>query len=150
MANINVDTVAEESKGKDFDSFVDKFQENIQNLTSRQKYEEIQSNKEYQLDVDGYIIGDVWSESIASEIMNLNGFQATTDRIEALVEGRLFYSQSTISNNHIDIVTDLQFEEKAFLKLFPKFPIIYFTRWANLRKPSNLQELRNNPIKTKR
>jgi sulfur relay (sulfurtransferase) DsrC/TusE family protein len=147
MAKINVDTVAEESKGKNFDSFVDNFQENIKNLTNRQKYEDIQSDREYELDIDGYIVGDVWSESIASEIMAINGFQATTERLDLLEEGRAYYGQATLPSTHTEIASNLQYDVKGFLKLFPKFPVIYFTRWANLRKPSNLQELRDNPVR---
>jgi len=41
----------------------------------------------------------------------------------------------------------LGFETKQFLKMFPKYPIIYFTRWGNLRKPFDLQKLRDNPVK---
>ena len=67
MAKINVDTVAEESKGNDFNSFVGNFQDNIKNLTARQKYEDIQSDREYELDVDGYIVGDIWNEKRSEE-----------------------------------------------------------------------------------
>jgi sulfur relay (sulfurtransferase) DsrC/TusE family protein len=147
MAKINVDTVAEESQGKNFDDFVGNFQENIKNLTARQKYEDIQTDREYILDEDGYIVGDVWSEKIASEVMDLNGFQATTPRIELLIEGRAFYSSSSVPSNHKAICNEMRIDENAFLKLFPKFPVIYFTRWGNLRKPTNLQELRDNPIR---
>ena len=147
MAKINVDTVAEESKGNDFDSFVDNFQENIKNLTSRQTYEDIQSDREYELDSDGFIVGAVWSELIAAEVMLLNGVQPTSDRINVLIEGRAFYGLSSVPSSHTEIASDLQSDLKVFLKLFPKFPVIYFTRWANLRKPSNLQELRDNPVR---
>ncbi len=147
MAKINVDVVASESKGENFEEFVGKFQENITNLTARQKYEDIQSDREYELDIDGYIVGDVWSESIASEIMDINGFQATAERIDTLIEGRAFYDKATLPNTHQLIAKDLQLEESIFLKMFPKFPVIYFTRWGNMRKPSNLQELRDNPVR---
>mgnify|MGYP003959866277 CR=1 FL=1 len=143
MAKINVDTVAEESKGNDFNSFVGNFQDNIKNLTARQKYEDIQSDREYELDVDGYIVGDIWNEKIAAEVMILNGIQPTSDRINALIESRAFYGLSSVPSDHKEIASDLQFDTKDFLKLFPKFPVIYLTRWANLRKPSNLQELRD-------
>jgi len=33
------------------------------------------------------------------------------------------------------------------LKLFPKYPIIYFTRWGGLRKPFDLDELRSKPVR---
>jgi sulfur relay (sulfurtransferase) DsrC/TusE family protein len=147
MAKINVDTVAEESKGNDFNSFVGNFQDNIKNLTARQKYEDIQSDREYELDVDGYIVGDIWNEKIAAEVMILNGIQPTSDRINALIESRAFYGLSSVPSDHKEIASDLQFDTKDFLKLFPKFPVIYLTRWANLRKPSNLQELRDNPVR---
>jgi sulfur relay (sulfurtransferase) DsrC/TusE family protein len=147
MAKINVDTVAEESKGKTFDDFVGNFQENIKNLTARQKYEDIQSDREYDLDIDGYIVGDVWSEAIAAELMDLNGFQATADRIDALIEGRAFYSTASLPSSHTQVAEELQYDASAFLKMFPKFPMIYFTRWGNMRKPSNLQELRDNPVR---
>jgi sulfur relay (sulfurtransferase) DsrC/TusE family protein len=147
MAKINVDTVAEESKANDFDSFVGNFQENIKNLTNRQKYEDIQSDREYELDIDGYIVGEFWSELIAAEVMLLNGIQPTSDRINALIEGRAFYGLSSVPSDHKEIASDLQYDIKLLLKMFPKFPVIYFTRWANLRKPSNLQELRDNPVR---
>jgi len=147
MAKINVNTVAEESQSSNFDDFVDNFQENIKNLTARQKYEDIQSDRDYELDIDGYIVGDLWNEKIAAEVMDLNGFQATIERLEALIEGRAFYQGSSLPTNHIDIAADLQYDAKAFLKMFPKFPVIYFTRWGNMRKPNNLQELRDNPVR---
>ena len=66
MPKINVEDIANESQGKDFSEFVDNFQTNIQNLGARNKYSSIEGDKEYVLDEDGYIIGDVWSEAIAS------------------------------------------------------------------------------------
>jgi len=87
MAKINVNTVAEESQSSNFEDFVGNFQENIKNLTARQKYEDIQSDRDYELDIDGYIVGDLWNEKIAAEVMDLNGFQATIERLEALIEG---------------------------------------------------------------
>jgi sulfur relay (sulfurtransferase) DsrC/TusE family protein len=147
MAKINVNTVAEESQGDTFDKFVSNFQENIKNLTARQKYEDIQSDRDYDLDIDGYIVGDLWNEKIAAEVMDLNGFQATIERIEALVEGREFYKGASLPTDYKDIASDLQFDANEFLKMFPKFPVIYFTRWGNMRKPNNLQELRDNPVR---
>jgi len=147
MAKINVNTVAEESQGNTFDDFVSNFQENIKNLTARQKYEDIQSDRDYDLDIDGYIVGDLWNEQIAAEIMDLNGFQATIERIEALIEGREFYKGASLPTDYKDIASDLQFDANEFLKMFPKFPVIYFTRWGNMRKPNNLQELRENPVR---
>jgi len=147
MAKINVNTVAEESQSSSFDDFVDNFQENIKNLTARQKYEDIQSDRDYELDIDGYIVGDLWNEKIAAEVMDLNGFQATIERLEALIEGRSFYLGGSLPTTHTAIAADLQYDAKAFLKMFPKFPVIYFTRWGNMRKPNNLQELRDNPVR---
>jgi hypothetical protein len=147
MAKINVNTVAEESQGKTFDDFVGNFQTNIKNLTARQKYEDIQSDREYDLDIDGYIVGDVWTETIASELMDLNGFQATADRIDALIEGRAFYGLGSLPSSHVKVAEELQYDLTTFLKMFPKFPLIYFTRWGNMRKPSNLDELRANPVR---
>jgi sulfur relay (sulfurtransferase) DsrC/TusE family protein len=126
---------------------VSNFQENIKNLTARQKYEDIQSDRDYDLDIDGYIVGDLWNEKIAAEVMDLNGFQATIERIEALVEGREFYKGASLPTDYKDIASDLQFDANEFLKMFPKFPVIYFTRWGNMRKPNNLQELRDNPVR---
>jgi sulfur relay (sulfurtransferase) DsrC/TusE family protein len=147
MAKINVHTVAEESKSESFGEFTGKFQESIKNLTRRQRQEEIQTDRDYDLDSDGYIIGDIWSEAIASEIMLLNGFQPTIDRINLIIEGRDYYGQATAPTLYTEIAIDLKVEPKEFLKMFPKFPVIYFTRWGNLRKPSNMKELRDNPIR---
>jgi len=52
-----------------------------------------------------------------------------------------------LPTTHTAIAADLQYDAKAFLKMFPKFPVIYFTRWGNMRKPNNLQELRDNPVR---
>jgi len=149
MAKIDVDLIAQESQAKTFDGFVDNFQENIQNLQARQKFSAIQTDKEYQLDEDGYIIGDVWSERIASEIMDLNGFQATIHRIDALVEARIIYGKASVPTDYKVVAEVMGYTSAEFLKMFPKYPIIYFTRWGGLRKPFNLQELRDNPIRKK-
>jgi len=150
MANINVEDVAKESTGKDFDEFVNKFQDNIKNLAARNKYDSIISDKDYQLDADGFIIGDVWSESIAAEIMTLNGFVPTVERIQMLITARELYQDSTVPSDYKATATALAITPADFLKLFPKFPIVYFTRWGNLRKPRNLEELLANPIRTRR
>jgi sulfur relay (sulfurtransferase) DsrC/TusE family protein len=147
MAKINVNDIATESQGKTFEDFVDNFQENIQNLGARQSFSDISSNRDYTLDEDGYIIGDVWSEAIASEIMDLNGFVATNDRLEALIEGRKLFQKASLSTNHAVIADKLGMDSSKFLKLFPKYPIIYFTRWGNMRKPFNLKELIDNPVR---
>jgi sulfur relay (sulfurtransferase) DsrC/TusE family protein len=147
MAKINVNDIAKESSGKDFDDFVSNFQTNIQNLGARNTFDNIKGDKDYTLDEDGYIIGDIWSESIASEIMDLNGFVATNDRLEALKEGRKIFAKASLSTNYAVIANKLGIDASKFLKMFPKYPIIYFTRWGNMRKPFNLQELRDNPVR---
>ena len=147
MPEINVEDIANESQGKDFSEFVDNFQTNIQNLGARNKYSSIEGDKEYVLDEDGYIIGDVWSEAIASEVMDLNGFVATTKRLEVLVEGRAIYKKASLPTDHKVVAESVGVTPADFLKMFPKYPIIYFTRWGNMRKPFNLQELKDNPVK---
>lgn len=147
MAKIDVDTIATESLGKDFGEFVNNFQENIQNLSARQKFSGIMSDKEYQLDEDGYIIGDIWSEKIAAEIMDLNGFQATIKRIDVLIEAREIYGKASVPTDHSVVAETMGYTTAEFLKMFPKYPIIYFTRWGGLRKPFKLQELRDNPVR---
>jgi len=146
MATINVNNIATESKGKDFAEFVDNFQENIQTLEQRQAISISTTAKEYLLDADGYIVGDNWSETIASEIMDLNGFIATSRRIEILILGREIFKAQSITPDHTIISKTLGITAAEFLKLFPKYPIIYFTRWSNLKKPYNLVELLSKPI----
>ena len=123
MAKIDVDLIAQESQAKTFDGFVDNFQENIQNLQARQKFSAIQTDKEYQLDEDGYIIGDVWSERIASEIMDLNGFQATIHRIDALVEARIIYGKASVPTDYkvvAEVILLNNFKLNKYLDLFKK------------------------------
>lgn len=146
MSKINVDTVAAESQANTFNEFVENFQENIQTLEQRQAISQIKTTKKYQLDEDGFIIGDGWSEGIASEVMTLNGFISTSRRLEVLVSAREIYGQTSISSDHKLVSSKLGITSKEFLKLFPKYPIVYFTRWGNLRKPFNLDELIANPI----
>ena len=69
MPKLNLDDIAGASSGKDFGEFQKNFQEIIANLQVRQKFGGIQTDREYTLDEDGYIVGDVWTEKIASEIM---------------------------------------------------------------------------------
>lgn len=147
MAKINVNNIASESQGKNFDDFVANFQENIQNLGSRNNYDNVKGDKDYALDEDGYIIGDVWSESISSEIMDLNGFVATTKRLELLQEGRNVFKKSSLSTDYRTVADQLSVNPSDFLKMFPKYPIVYFTRWGGMRKPFNLQELIDNPVR---
>jgi hypothetical protein len=146
MAKINVNDIATESQGKTFEDFVENFQENIQNLGARNTIELKQTDKDYVLDEDGYIIGNVWSEGIASELMDLNGFVATSVRLEALAEGRKIFGTASLSTNHVTVAGQLGISPGDFIKMFPKYPIVYFTRWGNMRKPYNLEELIQNPI----
>lgn len=146
MAKINLEEVRAASAGKNFDEFSENFQENIQNLGVRAKFGGIETDREYVTDEDGYIVGDIWSESIASEMMDRNGFQATTARIDTLIEARTIFGESSVPTDHEAVATTLGVTTQAFIKMFPKYPIIYFTRWGNLRKPFDLEKLRENPI----
>ena len=101
----------------------------------------------FALDEDGYIVGSIWSEAIAAQLMDLNGFQATTKRIDTLIAGREIYGEGSVPTDHTLVAGVLGYETKQFVKMFPKYPIIYFTRWGNLRKPFDLQKLRDNPVK---
>lgn len=150
MPEINVVDIANASEAKTFEGFVSNFQSNIANLQKQNTYASIASDKEYELDDDGYIIGDVWSESIASDLMQLNGFVTTIERINALLEARALYESGSIPSDYKLTAVALAMDPPAFLKLFPKFPIVYLTRWGGLRKPRNLAELLDNPIKTRR
>jgi len=146
MAKINLEGIAGQSMGATFDDFAKNFQENIANLNIRAKFGQVESDKEFSLDEDGYIVGSIWTEGIAAELMSLNGFQATTIRIDTLIAGRKIYGEGSVPTDHTLVAGVLGFETKSFLKMFPKFPIIYFTRWGNLRKPFDLQMLRDNPV----
>ena len=146
MAKINLDDVKTASSGKNFDEFSANFQENIQNLGVRAKFGGIETDKEYTTDEDGYIVGDIWTESIASEMMERNGFQATTGRIDILIESRIIFGERSIPTDHVAVATTLGVTAQEFIKMFPKYPIIYFTRWGNLRKPFDLDKLRENPV----
>ena len=130
-----------------FEDFAKNFQENIANINIRAKFGQVESDKEFTLDEDGYIVGSVWSEAIAAQLMDLNGFQATTARIDTLIAGREIYGEGSVPTDHSLVAGILGFETKQFVKMFPKYPIIYFTRWGNLRKPFDLQKLRDNPVK---
>ena len=147
MPKLNLDDIAGASSGKDFGEFQKNFQEIIANLQVRQKFGGIQTDREYTLDEDGYIVGDVWTEKIASEIMDLNGFQATTQRIDMLVEAREIYGQASVPVDHKLVAKTMGVTTSQFLKLFPKYPIIYFTRWGGLRKPFDLDEMRSKPVR---
>ena len=147
MPKLNLDEIAEASTGKNFEEFTKNFQENIANLSVRQKFGGIQTDKEYIIDEDGYIVGDIWSEKIASEIMDLNGFQATTQRIDILLEAREIFGQSSVPVDHVLVAKTMGVTTSQFLKMFPKYPIIYFTRWGGLRKPFDLDDLRANPVR---
>ena len=147
MPKINLDDIAGASSGKNFAEFHKNFQENIANLSVRQKFGTIQTDREYVLDEDGYLVGDIWSEKIASEIMDLNGFRATTQRIDMLIEAREIYGGASVPVDHKFVATTMGVTTSAFLKMFPKYPIIYFTRWGGLRKPFDLDALRQNPVK---
>ena len=116
-------------------------------MSVRQKFGAIQTDREYTLDEDGYIIGDVWNEKICSEIMDLNGFQATIKRIDMLLEARKIYGKASVPTDHALVAKTMGVTTAAFLKMFPKYPIIYFTRWGGLRKPFDLDELRANPVR---
>ena len=87
MAKIDLEGIAGASGGGDlsFEDFAKNFQENIANLAIRAKFGQVKSDKEFELDEDGYIIGSVWSEAIAAQMMDLNGFQETTHRIDTLI-----------------------------------------------------------------
>ena len=147
MAKINLEGIAGQSMGATFDDFAKNFQENIANLNIRAKFGQVESDKEFSLDEDGYIVGSIWSEAIAAQLMDLNGFQATTGRIDTLIAAREIYGESSIPTDHKLVAGVLGLETKQFWKMFPKYPIIYFTRWGNLRKPFDLQKLRDNPVK---
>lgn len=147
MAKLNVNDIAEQSAGEDFNEFTQNFATNIENLGARNKLENIKGDKEYALDDDGYIIGDVWSETIASEIMDLNGFVATVERLEALVVGRELFGMGSLSPDHTIVAEKIGVTPGDFLKMFPKYPIVYYTRWGGMRKPFNLQTLLDNPIR---
>tara|TARA_Y100000590_G_scaffold18320_1_gene21833 strand:+ start:1088 stop:1534 length:447 start_codon:yes stop_codon:yes gene_type:complete len=146
MAKIDLDGVASASASKSWEGFTKNFQENIANLRNRAKFGQIESDQEFSLDEDGYIVGSIWSEAIAAQLMDLNGFQATTARIDTLVEAREIYGEASVPTDHTLVATVMGVETKQFLKMFPKYPIIYFTRWGNLRKPFDLQKLRDNPV----
>ena len=147
MAKIDLDGIAGQSMGPTFEDFTKNFQENIANLAIRSKFGQVESDKEFTLDEDGYIVGSIWSEAIAAQLMSLNGFQATTVRIDTLIAGREIYGEASIPVDHTLVANVMGLETKAFLKMFPKYPIIYFTRWGNMRKPFDLQTLRDNPVK---
>jgi hypothetical protein len=76
----------------------------------------------------------------------MNGFQATTGRIDNLVIGREIYGEGSVPVDHTIVAATLGLLTSQFLKMFPKYPIIYFTRWGNMRKPFDLQMLRDNPV----
>ena len=147
MPKLNLDDIAGASSGKDFGEFQKNFQEIIANLQVRQKFGGIQTDREYTLDEDGYIFGDVWSERIASEIMDLNGFQATTQRLDMLLEAREIFGKASVPIDHKVVAKTMGVTTSQFLKMYPKYPIIYFTRWGGLRKPFDLDELRANPVR---
>ena len=147
MPKLNLDDIAGASSGKDFGEFQKNFQEIIANLQVRQKFGGIQTDREYTLDEDGYIVGDVWTEKIASEIMDLNGFQATTQRLDMLLEAREIFGKASDPIDHKVVAKTMGVTTSQFLKMYPKYPIIYFTRWGGLRKPFDLDELRANPVR---
>ena len=147
MAKVDLDGIAGASSSGSFEGFTKNFQENIANLVNRAKFGQIASDQEFSLDEDGYIVGSVWSEAIAAQLMDLNGFQATTGRIDTLVAAREIFGEGSIPTDHSLVAITMGLETKQFLKMFPKYPIIYFTRWGNLRKPFDLQKLRDNPVK---
>ncbi|MDP7367126.1 MAG: hypothetical protein QGH83_07685, partial [Candidatus Pacebacteria bacterium] len=65
MANkIDLDAIANNAQdgAKTFDQFVTNFQENIAAALQLAKYGTIESDNEYVLDEDGYIVGDIWTE----------------------------------------------------------------------------------------
>ena len=147
MAKIDLEGIAGASQGGSFEGFTKNFQENIANLINRAKFGQIASDQEFSLDEDGYIVGSIWTEAIAAQLMDLNGFQATTNRIDTLIAGREIYGEGSVPTDHSLVAGVLGYETKQFVKMFPKYPIIYFTRWGNLRKPFDLQKLRDNPVK---
>jgi sulfur relay (sulfurtransferase) DsrC/TusE family protein len=147
MAKVDIEGIAEASIGKSFDDFTKNFQENIANLAIKSKFGQIANDKEFSLDEDGYIVGSAWTETIAAELMSLNGFQATSTRIDTLLIAREIYGEGSVPTDHRLVAEVVGADNTQFLKMFPKYPIIYFTRWGNLRKPFDLQELRDNPIK---
>ena len=150
MANkIDLDAIANNAQdgAKTFDQFVTNFQENIAAALQLAKYGTIESDNEYVLDEDGYIVGDIWTEAIAAEVMSFNGFLATTHRIDTLTAGREIFAKRSVPTDHTLVAEELEHTTAEFLKMFPKYPIIYFTRWGNLRKPYDLQELIDNPVK---
>jgi hypothetical protein len=147
MAKIDLNAIAQASQAKTFDKFTEKFQEKIANLSVRSKFGTIQTDNEYVLDEDGYIVGDMWNEGIASELMSLNGFQATTVRIDTLIEARDIFGEGSVPTDHTLVAKGMGHTTAEFLKMFPKYPIIYFTRWGNLRKPYDLKDLLDNPVK---
>ena len=148
MAKIDLEGIAGQSMGQTYEDFANNFQENIANLAIRAKFGQVESDKEFTLDEDGYIVGSIWSEAIAAEIMSMNGFQATTGRIDNLVMGREIYGEGSVPTDHTIVAEALGLLTYQFLKMFPKYPIIYFTRWGNMRKPFDLQRMRDNPVKT--
>ena len=147
MAKVDLEGIAGASMAPTFEDFAKNFQENISNINIRAKFGQVESDKEFTLDEDGYIVGSIWSEAIAAQMMALNGFQATTARIDTLIAGREIYGEGSVPTDHSLVANVLGFETKLFVKMFPKYPIIYFTRWGNLRKPFDLQALRDNPVK---
>jgi len=147
MAKVDLEGIAGASSSGSFEGFTKNFQENIANLINRSKFGQIASDQEFSLDEDGYIVGSIWSEAIAAQLMDLNGFQATTKRIDTLIAGREIYGEGSIPTDHSLVANVMGLETKLFIKMFPKYPIIYFTRWGNLRKPFDLQKLRDNPVK---
>ena len=147
MAKINLDELAQAAKGKDFSQFSANFREAIINLGATSKFGKITTDEDYETDEDGYVIGDIWSAKIASELMDRNGFQATVARIDILIEAREIFGQRSVPTDHETVAKTMGVSAAKFLKMFPKFPIIYFTRWGNLRKPFNLGKLRENPVK---
>ena len=147
MAKIDLEGVAGASASSSWEGFTKNFQENIANLRNRAKFGQIQSDQEFTLDEDGYIVGSIWSEAIAAQMMDLNGFQATTRRIDTLIAGREIYGEGSVPTDHNIVATVMGVTTKEFLKMFPKYPIIYFTRWGNMSMPFDLQMLRDNPVK---
>jgi len=147
MAKVDLEGIAGASSSGSFEGFTKNFQENIANLINRSKFGQIASDQEFSLDEDGYIVGSIWSEAIAAQLMDLNGFQATTKRIDTLIAGREIYGEGSIPTDHSLVANVMGLETKLFIKMFPKYPIIYFTRWGNMRKPFDLQKLRDNPVK---
>ena len=100
MAKIDLEGVAGASKSSSWEGFTKNFQENIANLRNRAKFGQIQTDQEFTLDEDGYIVGSVWTEAIAAQMMDLNGFQATTRRIDTLIAGREIYGEGSVPTDH--------------------------------------------------